>query len=256
MFQCGPMLLLAGCSALGSTSQGTGALGVNIADAALDGGMPQTALNVTRTILQSDPRNVGALVRQGAALAELNQPDAAMEAYRRVLAVDPAAAAAPLGLGRLELARGSASDAEHDFTQLLARAPDDKAAMNDLGVALDPKGDHAAAQGVYEKLLRIDPNDRGASVNLALSLSLSGPVRGDAAWPRLAARCDAACAPGPGGGSGVVGQDARGGKVAAHRSLARRCRGSGGGVRGPRCKNQMTEMRVTQVGALAGALRC
>jgi tetratricopeptide (TPR) repeat protein len=74
---------------------------VNFADAALDGGMPDTALNVTRSILQSNPRDVGARERQGAALARLNQPDAAMEAWRRALAVNPPAPAALLGLGRL-----------------------------------------------------------------------------------------------------------------------------------------------------------
>src|SRR5580693_3358881 len=80
--------LLAGCSAGGSPDPRPAAPGMNLADAALDGGMPETALNVTRAILASDPRNVGALVRQGAALAQLNHPEAAMEAYQRALAVD------------------------------------------------------------------------------------------------------------------------------------------------------------------------
>jgi Flp pilus assembly protein TadD len=185
-----PLLLLAGCFAGSSPDEHTSTRGMNIADAALDGGMPQTALNVTRAILQSDPRNVGALVRQGAALAQLNHPDAAIEAYQRALAVDPTAPGALLGLGRLELARGSAADAEHDFTRLLTRTPNDRTAMNDLGVALDLQGRHAAAQDVYARLLRIDPNNRPASVNFALSLSLSGQadqsvamLRGPAAQP-------------------------------------------------------------------------
>ena len=59
------LLLLTGCSAFGTADQHGGMPGVNIADAALDSGMPQTALNVTNAILQADPRNVGALVRQG-----------------------------------------------------------------------------------------------------------------------------------------------------------------------------------------------
>src|ERR1700677_4126457 len=99
--RCSLLLLLGGCSAVGARDPSGGVPGVNIADAALDGGMPQTALNVTRSILESDPRNVGALVREGIALAQLNQPDAAMEAYKRALAVDPSAAGALLGLGRL-----------------------------------------------------------------------------------------------------------------------------------------------------------
>src|SRR5271165_4547042 len=147
-------VLLAGCSPGGSPDPRNGATGMNTADAALDGGMPETALNVTRAILASDPRNVGALVRQGTALTQLNHPEAAMEAYQRALAVDPAAPAALLGVGRLELSRGSAADAEHSFAKLLTRTPNDKTAMNNLGVALDLQGRHAAAQDVYENLLR------------------------------------------------------------------------------------------------------
>jgi Flp pilus assembly protein TadD len=103
IFSIGLLLLLAACANGGATDQHSARPGVNIADAALDGGMPQTALDVTRTILQSDPHNVDALERQGIALTQLNQPDAAMEAYQRALAVDPAAPTALLGLGRLQL---------------------------------------------------------------------------------------------------------------------------------------------------------
>ncbi len=57
----------------------------------------------TPSILQSNPRDVGALERQGTALAQLGQPDAAMEAWRRALAINPAAPVALLGLGRMQL---------------------------------------------------------------------------------------------------------------------------------------------------------
>ncbi len=168
------LLLLAGCS-LGATSEGkVGVPGVNIADAALDGGMPETALNVTRSILQSNPRDVDALERQGTAVAQLNQPDAAMEAWQRALTIKPAAPVALLGLGRMQLSRGSAADAERNFANLLAVIPDDRTALNDLGVALDLQGKHEAAQSVYARLLSLGPNDRAASVNMALSLSLTG----------------------------------------------------------------------------------
>jgi Flp pilus assembly protein TadD len=166
------LLLLAGC-AQGAKSPG-GVPGVNTADAALDGGMPDTALNVTRTILQSNPRDVGALERQGMALDQLNQPDAAMEAWRRALAINPASQVAALGLGRLQLSRGNAADAELSFSKLLARTPDDRIVLNDLGVALDLQGKHSAAQVIYAKLLNLNTNDRAAAVNMALSLSLSG----------------------------------------------------------------------------------
>jgi len=79
----GLLMSLAACATGGAADQQSGKPGVNIADAALDGGMPETALNVTRTILLSDPHNVDALERQGIALTQLNQPDAAIEAYQR-----------------------------------------------------------------------------------------------------------------------------------------------------------------------------
>jgi Flp pilus assembly protein TadD len=197
IFRFGLLLLLAGCSSISSLlGQHSRVPGVNVADAALDGGMPQTALNVTNSILQSQPRNIDALVRQGIALTELNQPDAAMEAYQRALAVKPACQPALLGLGRLQLWRGSAADAERSFTRLLAITPNDVVALNNLGVALDLQGRHDAAQEVYSKLLRIAPNDRAAAVNLALSLSLTGqadrsvlmlrgPASGPDATPRV-----------------------------------------------------------------------
>jgi Flp pilus assembly protein TadD len=168
------LLLLAGCSAGGAPNPSAGVPGANIADVAMNGGMPRVALNVTRAILRSNPRDIGALTRQGDALAELNEPDAAMEAYQRALALEPDAPAALLGLGRLDLSHGKAEDAGRCFTRLLASDPNNQMALNNLGVALDLSGRHEAAQQVYGKLLRLAPGDRAASINLAVSLSLSG----------------------------------------------------------------------------------
>jgi tetratricopeptide (TPR) repeat protein len=93
------LVLLAGCAGRVPADQRHGA---DIADAALDSGLPGVALNVSRSALQADPRDLGALLRQGEALARMNQPEAAIDAWRRALAVDPAAAGALLGLGRLD----------------------------------------------------------------------------------------------------------------------------------------------------------
>jgi Flp pilus assembly protein TadD len=167
-------VLLAGCSAARPPDVPTPMAGMGVADAAILGGMPELALNVTRSILDANPRDVAALVRQGIALSRLNQPEAAAEAFRRALAVNPDARDALLGLGRLELARGEARSAEAHLTTLLARAPDDVTALNDFAVALDLQGRHGEAQAVYARALRLAPDNRAASVNLALSLSLSG----------------------------------------------------------------------------------
>ena len=171
---CVILLCLANCTADKAADPTKAVPGVAVAEAALSGGLPQTALAVTNAILRSHPRDFGALVRQGAALAQLGQPEAAKEAFRRAADVTPGAAAPLLGLGRLALAGGQANEAERSFRQVLATTPNDATALNDLGVALDMQGRHAEAQSTYEKLLSFAPNDQAASINLALSYSLSG----------------------------------------------------------------------------------
>ena len=78
------LVVLAGCGVQDRNKPPTGSADLRVADAAMAGGMPQTAINVTREILQGDPRNIGALLRQGEALAAMGQPDAAGECYQRV----------------------------------------------------------------------------------------------------------------------------------------------------------------------------
>lgn len=106
------LVLLAGCVAQNQQKGFAGPADIRIADAAIANGIPQSALAVTRDILQSDPNNVPALLRQGEALISLGQPDAAEEAYRRVLAVEPRSLEALRGLGRTSLANGEAKEAE------------------------------------------------------------------------------------------------------------------------------------------------
>ena len=59
------LLAIAGCENTNRNSPLTSSPDLRIADAALASGMPETALEVTREILQEDPRNTGALMRQG-----------------------------------------------------------------------------------------------------------------------------------------------------------------------------------------------
>jgi len=91
------LLALPACTGGGRT----GTPSLRVADAALAGGMPQTALQVTRGVLEGDPRNVPALMKQAEALSAMGQSDTAAECYDRVLAVQPNQAEALRGLGRL-----------------------------------------------------------------------------------------------------------------------------------------------------------
>jgi len=145
--------------------------GLNVADAALAGGVPETALAITRSLIEAHPRNVGALVKQGDALAAMGRPDAAGECYRRALAVDSRAEGALLALGRMALANGRPADAEAMFRRM---GVSNAQAQNNLGIALDMQDRHAEAQAAYSAALHAAPEMVAASVNLGHSYALAG----------------------------------------------------------------------------------
>ena len=123
-FMLGFAILLCGCGA----RDGDGLNGklssasMKFADAAISSGLPEAALTATRGMLERDPRNVAALVRQGDALAALGRGEAASESYNRALEVEPTSSAALLGLGRVLLATGRAPEAEAAFRRALEDA--------------------------------------------------------------------------------------------------------------------------------------
>jgi len=168
------LVLLAGCATLDQQKGLAGSPDIRIADAAMASGIPQSALAVTRDILQSDPNNVPALLREAEALISLGQPNLAEEAYRRVLAVEPRSLDGLRGLGRISLANGDVKQAETQFRKVLEITPNDVAALNDLGIALDLQDRHDEAQGAYQSALAQRPDMRAARVNLGLSLAISG----------------------------------------------------------------------------------
>lgn len=146
---------------------------LRVADAALAGGAPGIALQVSREILARQPRNAEALVREGDALFALDRAPEAANSYRRALDVDSGSIAAKLGLGRARL-RNDPAGAEAMFLQILAADSSSAAALNDLGVARDLQGHHAAAQEAYARAAATAPDMTAAQVNLGLSLALSG----------------------------------------------------------------------------------
>ena len=147
---------------------------LHVADAALAGGVPETALAITRGLLVENPRNVEAMVKQGEALAAMNRGDAAAETYRRALTIDPRSIEALIALGRVNLAAGQAVEAEAMFRRVVDRVPANAQAQNNLGIALDMQDRHADAQKAYHAALQSDPSMTGAEINLGFSYALSG----------------------------------------------------------------------------------
>ncbi len=166
------VLMLAACGHTQSVVSGLQP-GVDVAQAALLGGSPQTALQLAGGVLARDPGNEAALVVQGDALTELGRLDEARDSYNRALQSNPASVGAEVGLGRLRLA-DDPSAAMTYFLQALNHDPRNTTALTDLGVARDLERNHAGAQDAYRKALGIDPEDSAARVDLALSMAMSG----------------------------------------------------------------------------------
>ena len=166
-------ILLSACNAHQAPMLGDGKPGLNVAIAALSGGSPDLALNVSTSVLSQDPRNVSALVIRGDSLSALGRPEEASASYAEAITADPANTGAQIGLGRLRL-RSDPAQAQLLFLEVLQREPRNAVALNDLGVSYDLQGNHASAQAAYRKALGSDPTRRATEVNLALSMALSG----------------------------------------------------------------------------------
>lgn len=165
------LLLLAGCS--GRAGLLPHQPGLDVARAALSGGSPQVALQVTYDVLAKHPGDEAALIVQGDALTALGRYDQATEDYTKVLKRNPRSVDAHVGLGRLRLATNPAG-AEALFLEALQEDARNAVALNDLGIARDLQGHHEAAQQAYGKALGIEPDMHAAEVNLALSLAMTG----------------------------------------------------------------------------------
>ncbi len=166
------VLALTACAGRDISLTGNGPPGLDIARAALAGGSPGIALNVTNGILAKDPGNASALVSQGDAFSALGRSDDAQASYAKALAGDPQSVDAQIGLGRLRL-NSDPTQAQLLFLKVLQREPRNTVALNDLGVTYDLQGKHAAAQNFYREALGSDPTMRAAEVNLALSMAMS-----------------------------------------------------------------------------------
>src|SRR5882724_10227964 len=97
------LLTMNGCGALVSSSgTGTRTPGLNVAEAALQGGSGQIALAVSEGVLRGSPNDVHAMEIKGDALSLLGDYDAAASVFQTLLARDPDSIRANTGLGRFK----------------------------------------------------------------------------------------------------------------------------------------------------------
>jgi Flp pilus assembly protein TadD len=166
------LLTMNGCGIVNSVT-GSKTPGLTVAEAALEGGAGQIALQISDGILQESPNNTRAMEVKGDALSLLGEYDDAIAVFQALLAKDPDSVRANIGMGRLKLQKDPRA-AEAMFQKVLNKDPQNQAALNNLGIARDLQGRHAEAQLTYRQVLAIDPNLDSAKVNMALSLAMSG----------------------------------------------------------------------------------
>jgi Flp pilus assembly protein TadD len=167
------VVLFSLCACSGESVTRATTPGLDVAQAALRGGSPQVAINVTDGILKTDPDNVAARCLRGDALTVLGHMGEAEADYNAASSGHPLSDCGRVGLGRLRLATDPASS-EALFLDALQHDPRNTTAWNDLGIARDLLGRHTEAQDAYRRALGIDPELSAAQVNLALSLAMSG----------------------------------------------------------------------------------
>src|ERR1700722_1110432 len=128
---------------------------LDMARAAMQGGSPQTALQILSDAARRGvPQSVQALVLQGDALTQLGRPEEAELAYAAAVHRDSKWPGALIGLGRLKLATDPAT-AEIYFLKAVQSDPRNTTGWNDLGVARDLQGHHDGAQQAYRQALGI-----------------------------------------------------------------------------------------------------
>jgi Flp pilus assembly protein TadD len=175
-------LALAACTPPGATappasSADNGASGVlNVADAAIADNDPSMALQVSQSVLASDPNNLQALYHEAAAYYAVGRCEDAVAAYKVALGINPKSSEAETGIGRCLIKR-NAIEAEQAFEAAVQDDPGNAAALNDLGIARDLQGKYAGATQPYERALLINPGVTATEVNLGLSLALSGDAQ-------------------------------------------------------------------------------
>jgi Flp pilus assembly protein TadD len=170
-------LALTGCAShAGNQNAANGSIGpntLNVADAALAGGDPSMALNVSQSILASDPNNVDALVHEGNAYYALGRCPPSIAAYQTALKYDPKSVEAQIGIGRC-LLKTDPARAEIAFVAATQIDPGNAAAYSNLGIARDLQGNFAGAAAAYQQSLTLNAGSTATAVNLGLSLALSG----------------------------------------------------------------------------------
>jgi tetratricopeptide (TPR) repeat protein len=158
---------------LACTSQNSAAHNA-FANALVDGGRPDDAIDHYRRASAIRPTYAAAHFNLGVALAGLGRLDEAVEQYRETIAIKPDDAKAQNNLGNAFLACGQLDRAMAHCREALKIDPDFAEAHYNLGNALFAGGRLDEAMAQYRSALDVRPDFAEASYNLGLALMRHG----------------------------------------------------------------------------------
>ena len=127
--------------------------------------------------VQADPRDIGARLNMGSALARLERFDEAIQSYREVLTLDPSHAMAHFNLGVVLEKRGDLQESLLHYEASLRIDPDYRDPLFNLASGLRRAGRCDAALGRYSRLLELDPRNASARFGEAVCLNSTGRAR-------------------------------------------------------------------------------
>lgn len=132
-----------------------------------------TAGRLYRQLLQSDPRNMDALLGLAAVAGRQDNSDEAAGYYSRALELEPKNSVAQAGLIAL-LGQADPVSAESRLKSLLAQQPDAAYLHAALGGIYAEQNQWPNAQQSYFQAFRLDPNSAEHAFNLGVSLDQMG----------------------------------------------------------------------------------
>ncbi|ABK44145.1 Tetratricopeptide TPR_2 repeat protein [Magnetococcus marinus MC-1] len=147
------------------------------AQAYLQQGQLQQAINSYQNLLAQHPESVAAWQGIGSALLAAGQPLQAVDFFERALALDPQHYPSILALGTLYQQQGRLERAVQLFLRGAQLQPNQPLVHFNLGVVLAAQGRTEQAQSAYRKALALNENIPEAWLNLGNLLSRTGELQ-------------------------------------------------------------------------------
>jgi Flp pilus assembly protein TadD len=147
---------------------------LRLARATRQAGDLATAIPLYRNLTSGRSAAPDVLVEYADALVEGGYPDDAIDVYSRIGTGSWYRLEALLGMARADLKLGDPAAALDYLAKALVLGPRDARVLVDKGVALDTLSRHTEAQACYRAVLSETPRHVSARNNLALSLALTG----------------------------------------------------------------------------------